>query len=70
MKSDKLKMSAKNNTQKDFEFSYFDDIDDALIEGLTQNQDFFSLLLSNDEMKHQVLGIFSEEIYKSLRDAK
>ena len=70
MKSDKLKTSAKNNTQKDFEFSYFDDIDDALIEGLSQNQEFFSMLLSNDEMKRQVLGIFSGEIYKSLRDAK
>lgn len=68
MKSDKLKTSAKNNTQKDFEFSYFDDIDDALIEGLSQNQDFFSMLLSNDEMKRQVLGIFSDEIYKSLRN--
>ena len=70
MKSEKLKTSAKNNTQKDFEFSYFDDIDDALIEGLSQNQDFFSLMLSNDEMKHQVLGIFSDEIYKSLREAE
>ena len=69
MKSDKLKTSAKNNTQKDFEFSYFDDIDDALIEGLSQNQDFFSLLLSNGEMKQQVLGIFADEIYKSLRNA-
>lgn len=68
MKSEKLKTSAKNNTQQDFEFSYFDDIDDALIEGLSQNQDFFSLLLSNDEMKRQILGIFSDEIYKSLRD--
>jgi type I restriction enzyme R subunit len=69
MKSEKLRTSAKNNTQQDFEFSYFDDIDDALIEGLSQNQDFFSLLLTNDEMKHQVLGIFADEIYKSLRDA-
>lgn len=69
MKSDKLKTSAKNNTQQDFEFSYFDDIDDALIEGLSQNQDFFSMLLSNDEMKHQVMGIFSDEIYKSLRES-
>lgn len=68
MKSDKLKVSAKNNSQKDFEFSYFDDIDDALIEGLSQNQDFFSMLLSNDEMKKQVMGIFSDEIYKSLRN--
>lgn len=69
MKSDKLRTSAKNNTQKDFEFSYFDDIDDALIEGLSQNQDFFSLLLSNDDMKRQVLGIFAEGMYKSLRNA-
>ena len=68
MKSEKLRTSAKNNSQQDFEFSYFDDIDDALIEGLSQNQDFFSLLLSNDEMKRQVLGIFADEIYKSLRD--
>ena len=70
MKSEKLKTSAKNNTQKDFEFSYFDDIDDALIEGLSQNQDFFSLMLSNEEMKREVLGIFSDEIYKSLRNAQ
>lgn len=69
LKSEKLKTSAKNNTVKDFEYSYFDDIDDALIESLSQNQDFFSLLLSNDEIKRQVLGIFTEEIYKSLRSA-
>lgn len=70
MKSDKLKTSAKNNTVKDFEFAYFDDIDDALIEGLSQNQDFFSLLLSDDDMKREVLGIFTDEIYKSLRNAE
>lgn len=52
LKSDKLKTSARNNTVKDFELSYFDDIDDALIEGLEQNQDFFSLLLSNDEISN------------------
>lgn len=69
LKSEKLKTSAKNNSEKDFEFSYFDNIDDALIEGLDQNQDFFSLLLGNDEIKREVLGIFAKEIYKSLRDA-
>jgi len=30
MKSDSLKASAKNNAEKDFEFAYFDSIDDAL----------------------------------------
>lgn len=67
LKSEKLKASAKNNSEKDFEFSYFDNIDNALIEGLDQNQDFFSLLLENDELKREVLGIFAEEIYNSLR---
>ncbi len=28
-----------------------------------------SRLLSNDEIKHQVLGIFTDEIYRSLREA-
>lgn len=70
MKSEKLKTAAKNNTEKDFEFAYFDNIDDALIEGLEQNQDFFGLLLSNEEMKRKVLGIFSDEIYNSLKNAE
>ena len=69
MKSDKLKTSAKNNTEKDFEFAYYDNIDDALIEGLEQNQDFFSLLLSNEDIKKRVLGIFADEVYKSLKNA-
>lgn len=70
MDSDALKMAAKNNTEKNFEFAYFDTIDEALIQGLEQNQDFFSLLLSNEEMKRNVLGIFAEEIYNSLKNSK
>lgn len=69
LKSDKLKTSAKNNTIKDFEFSYFDDIDDALIRGLEHNKDFFTLLLNDKDIKKEVLGIFTEEIYKSLKNA-
>ncbi len=69
LKSDRLKTSAKNNSEKDFEFSFYDDIDDALIEGLEQNQDFFTLLLNNAEIKKDVLGIFASEIYKSLKKA-
>lgn len=67
MKSENLRRSAINNTLNDFEFAYFDNIDDALMEGLSQNKDFFNLLLSNDEIKKEVLEIFIEEIYKSLR---
>ena len=70
MKSESLKRSAKNNTEQDFEFSFYDGIDDALIEGLEQNADFFTLLLNNEEIKRSVLGIFTSEIYNSLRDSE
>lgn len=67
LKSEKLRASAQNNTERDFEFAYFDHIDDALIAGLEQNEDFFSLLLDNDEIKRQVLGIFANEVYTELK---
>lgn len=66
-KSEELKTSTKNNTEQDFEFAFFDHVDDALIDGLEQNQDFFTLLLQNDEIKKEVLGLFVEDIYQSLR---
>ena len=67
-KSEELKTSAKNNSEQDFEFAYFDHVDDALIDGLEQNQDFFTLLLQNDEIKREVLGLFLSDTYHSLRD--
>ena len=70
MKSDTLKTSAKNNTLDNFQMAYYSNIDEALIEGLGQNQDFFSLLLNNDKIKKDVLGIFVEEIYNSLKKDK
>ena len=66
-KSEELQTSAKNNTEQDFEFAFFDHVDDALIDGLEQNQDFFTLLLQNDEIKKEVLGLFVEDTYQSLR---
>ena len=68
LKSDELKASAMVNTENDFEFTYFDNIDDALVEGLSQNQDFFTLLLNNDDIKKEVLGVFAGEIYRSFRN--
>ena len=66
-KNDELKASAKTNTVKDFAFAYFDNIDDALLAGRSQNQDFFDLLLKNSQIRDDVLGIFLEEIYTSLK---
>lgn len=67
MKSEELRTSAKNNSEKDFKFSYFSNVEDALIEGLGQNQGFFGYLLDHPDAQKEVLGIFMSEIYKSLR---
>ncbi len=70
LKSDKLRTSANVNSLNDFAFSYYDEIDDALLEGLSQNKDFFNMLLGNEDIKKEVLDIFLEEIYKSLKDKR
>ena len=66
-RNDELRNSARNNSEKDFEFSYFDHIDDALIDAMAEDKEFSSFLLKNEDIKKQLLGIFAEEIYKSLR---
>lgn len=66
-KKEDLRNSAKNNSEKDFAFAYYDHIDEALLDGMAENKEFFSLLLKNGDIKKQVLGVFIEEIYKSLR---
>ncbi len=67
MKSKELEASALVNTENEFEFSYYDIIDEALIEGLEQNKDFFTLLLNDKDVKKDVLGVFAPEIYRSFR---
>lgn len=56
-----------NNTEKDFELSFFDNLDAALVKGMEQNRDFFTMLLKNKDVKQRILGIFVDEIYKSIR---
>lgn len=69
MKSDELKISARNNSENDFKFSYFSNVEEALIEGLDQNQGFFSYLLNHPDAQKEVLGIFMSEIYRSLKES-
>ena len=68
LKNGHLRDSARNNTLRDFKFAYFDAVQDALLKGYEQNQDFFALLLDNDEKKRELMQIFLEDIYKNLRN--
>ncbi len=68
MKSEALKRSALNNTERDFEFAFYKNIDAVLVQGLEQNQDFYTTLLNDEELKKEVLGIFISEIYAGLRN--
>lgn len=66
-KNPDLIASAKSNKLKDFEHPFYDKLDDALVDGLQQNQEFFTMLLNNSDIKKEVLGIFLKSIYKDLK---
>ena len=68
LKNGHLKDSARNNSLKDFRFAYFDAVQDALLEGYEQNQDFFALLLENEDKKKELMHVFLEDVYKNLRE--
>lgn len=63
-KSSILKTAARNNTERDFAKTFYRDTDELLIRHIEQNEDFFGLLLENEAIKKQVLGIFVNEIYR------
>lgn len=67
LKNGHLRDSARNNSLKDFKFAYFDAVQDALIEGYEQNQDFYSLLLDHDDQKRELTQVFLEDVYNHLR---
>lgn len=69
-KNPDLIASAKTNELNDFEFSFYSGIDDALVDGLQQNQEFFTMLLNNSEIKKDVLGVFLKSIYNDLKGEK
>ena len=66
LKNNRLKESANNNTIDDFSFAYYDAVQDALLEGYEQNRDLFSVLLNNDRMNRELMGVFLEDIYNNL----
>ena len=67
MRSDDLRKSARNNSEDDFRFSFYSNVEDALIAGFDQNRDFYSLLLDNKDIQKEVLGLFIPGLYKNLR---
>ncbi|MDR2768673.1 MAG: hypothetical protein LBB82_10160, partial [Treponema sp.] len=66
MQDERLKASAQTNSFKDFHFTYDDRVDDALVDGYDQNEEFYSLLLNNDELKKTVTHVFIEDVYRNL----
>lgn len=69
-KDSDLVASAQTNTIDNFSMPFYDHIDDALVKGFTQNQDFFTMLLDNSDIKKEVLGIFMKSIYNELKTKK
>lgn len=66
LKNTKLKDSANSNTINDFSFAYYDAVQDALMEGYEQNMDLFSVLLKDDKINKDLMGVFMEDVYINL----
>lgn len=67
MKNENLKIGAKNNSENDFSFSFYNDADEALLEGLMSNNEFFTLLLNDSKLKKRVLDAFKHSVYTELK---
>ena len=65
-----LRASAKSNKKEEFRFAYDDMVEEALVAGWEQNQDFFSTLLGNEELRRKVSETFLDEVYSILRGNK
>ncbi len=68
MNNSDLKTSANTNPFSNFGFSYYKNVDKALIEGYEHNKELYKLLLDDEEVKKHILGIYMEDVYKSLKD--
>ena len=66
-KNENLKKSALANTFADFHFAYDDEVDNALSDNYDDDEDFYSLLLDNDEVRKKTTHIFMWEIYTGFR---
>lgn len=54
------------NAISDFRFTYYDTIQDALMEGDEQNMELFSILLKDDRMNKELISVFLEDTYNNL----
>jgi type I restriction enzyme R subunit len=64
---ERLEKSARTNELKEFRFTYDDCVQEVLIEGFDQNVDFYTLLLSNEEVRKKFAAVFLREIYSLFR---
>lgn len=62
-----LVASAQNNTEEDFAFTYYDKVDDVLVDGLENVQEFLGALLNDKESKRRVFDFLMPDIYRYLR---
>lgn len=67
LKNRELRKAAQNNNERDFTLAYKENVEEALVNGIDRNQDFYTILLNNKDIQEAFLGLYVTEIYKSLR---
>ena len=69
LESNELKIAAKNNTENDFKFKFYQELNQILIKNLESNEEFYTLLLKNTDAKEEFFGIFVKKVYYKLRES-
>ena len=68
LKNQKLKNSANVNKLSDFKFTYEEELNEELINGYSQNKEFFEFLLNHPEEKDRIMSIYINDIYNRLKE--
>ena len=69
-KDGELRVSAQNNSRDSFADAYYEHLNKALTKGSADSKKFFYLLLNNEDIKKEVMGIFIDELYQKFRGEK
>ena len=56
-----------HNSREDFTAAYYDHLDNALVHGSADSRKLFNLLLNNEDLKKEMMGIFIDELYQKFR---
>lgn len=67
MKNGKVRRSALVNSKSDFTNTVDDNTEATLVDGYSQNEDWYGFLLNNEDARRQLVHAFVDDMYRDIR---